>query len=68
MKADLYVTADMKYHDITDCLRAGLPVAVADHGEMESATLPELARRLAVPGELDLVLLDCRALDAPLRL
>jgi dinuclear metal center YbgI/SA1388 family protein len=68
MKADLYVTADMKYHDIIDCLRARLPVALVDHGEMESVTLVELARYLAVPGELDLMLLDYRALDTPLRL
>jgi putative NIF3 family GTP cyclohydrolase 1 type 2 len=74
MKANLYVTADMKYHDIIDCLRTGISVAVpvavavADHGEMEKATLAELARYLAVPGELDTVLLDYRALNTPLRL
>ncbi|MDR1379064.1 MAG: Nif3-like dinuclear metal center hexameric protein [Synergistaceae bacterium] len=68
MKADLYVTADMKYHDIIDCLRAGLPVAIVDHGEMESVTLVELAWYLSVPGDLELMLLDCRALDTPLRL
>ncbi|MDR1732037.1 MAG: Nif3-like dinuclear metal center hexameric protein [Synergistaceae bacterium] len=68
VKADLYVTADMKYHDIVDCVRARLPVAVIDHGEMESGTLAELARYLSVPGELEVVLLNYRALAAPLRL
>ena len=65
--AGLYVTADMKYHELVDATRAGLAVAVADHGEMERASLPELARRLAAGGELEVVLLDVRALDAPMR-
>ena len=68
MKADIYVTADMKYHDILDCTRARLPVAVADHAEMESPTLVELARYLAAPGELEVMLLDYKPLDTPLRL
>ena len=68
MKADLYVTADMKYHDIVDCIRSKLQVAVVDHAEMESATLVELARYLAVPGELEVMLLNYKALEAPLRL
>ena len=68
MKADLYVTADMKYHDVLDSVRARLPVAVADHAEMESVTLVELARHLAAPGELDVMLLDYKALETPLRL
>ena len=68
MKADIYVTADMKYHDILDCTRSRLPVAVADHAEMESTTLVELARCLAAPGELEVMLLDYRALGTPLHL
>jgi dinuclear metal center YbgI/SA1388 family protein len=68
MKADLFVTADMKYHEILDCLRARLPVAVVDHGEMEGVTLVELARRLAVVGELEVMLLVHKALETPLRL
>ncbi|MDR2529092.1 MAG: Nif3-like dinuclear metal center hexameric protein [Synergistaceae bacterium] len=67
-RADLFVTADMRYHDLLDCTRSHLPVAVADHGEMESATLPELARRLAVPGELEVILLKgCPLTRGPLR-
>jgi dinuclear metal center YbgI/SA1388 family protein len=68
MKADLYVTADMKYHDILDCTRSKLPVAVVDHAEMESVTLVELARYLAVPGELEVMLLDYKALETPLHI
>jgi dinuclear metal center YbgI/SA1388 family protein len=67
-KADLYVTADMKYHDLIDCTRVGLPVAAADHGEMENAAMEELARCLAAASEeLEVVLLGYRALGAPLR-
>jgi dinuclear metal center YbgI/SA1388 family protein len=66
MKADLYVTADMKYHDILDSVRSKLPIAVVDHSEMESVTLVELARHLATPGELEVMLMNYRALAAPL--
>ena len=65
--ADLYITADMKYHELMDANRAGLAVALADHGEMERISLPELARRVA--GEdLETVLIDVRGLGTPLRL
>jgi dinuclear metal center YbgI/SA1388 family protein len=67
MKADLYVTADMKYHDILDCTRSKLSVAVVDHAEMESVTLVELGRLLAAPGELEILLLDYKALETPAR-
>lgn len=68
MRADLYVTADMKYHDILDCVRCKLPVAVVDHAEMESVTLVELARYLAAPGELEVMLMNYKALETPLRI
>lgn len=70
-RADLYITADMKYHELMDANDAGLAVAVADHGEMERASLPELARRL---GELmaedgvKVILMDTRGLSAPIRI
>ncbi|MCR4817832.1 MAG: Nif3-like dinuclear metal center hexameric protein [Fretibacterium sp.] len=70
-RVDLYITADMKYHELMDANNAGLAVAVADHGEMERASLPELARRL---GELTaedgvkVLLLDTRGLCAPIRI
>jgi dinuclear metal center YbgI/SA1388 family protein len=79
-KADLYVTADMKYHDLIDCTRANfssasafasaLAVAVADHGEMENAAMDELARCLAAAAgdKLEVVQLSYRALEAPLHL
>jgi putative NIF3 family GTP cyclohydrolase 1 type 2 len=67
-KADLYVTADVKYHDLLDCTRADLPVAAVDHGEMESAAMEELARYVTAFGGPETVLLGHRALEAPLRL
>ena len=66
--ADLYVTADMKYHELMDANGAGLAVAVADHGEMERASLPELADRLRDAGGVEVVLLDVRGLAAPIRI
>jgi dinuclear metal center YbgI/SA1388 family protein len=65
--ADLYITADMKYHDLLDCARERLPAAVVDHGEMESAALDELARRVALTGEVEAVVLGRRVLKTPLR-
>ena len=64
--ADIYITADMKYHELIDAARAGLVVAVADHGEMERASLPELARKISLSG-IDTVLPDVNALPIPLR-
>ena len=46
--AELYVTADVKYHTLLDAERAGMPIAVVDHAEMERASLEELARRLSI--------------------
>lgn len=66
--AELYVTADAKYHTLLDAGREGMPVAVVDHAEMERASLAELARRLAVPGELETVLIEAGKLPSPQRL
>lgn len=65
--ADLYVTADVKYHALLDAERGGMPLAVVDHAEMERASLAELARRLAVPGELETLLIGAGRLSSPLR-
>ena len=68
---ELYLTADMKYHELMDANDAGLAVAVADHGEMERASLPELACRLRVltaEDGVEVILLDARGLRAPVRI
>ncbi|GHS93048.1 GTP cyclohydrolase 1 type 2 [Synergistales bacterium] len=67
-KADIYITADIKYHELLDCAAAGLSVAAVDHGEMEGATMADLAERMAAPGKLDVILLDYRGLGSPIRL
>lgn len=41
--ADIFVTADLSYHDRGDASASGLIMAAADHGEMERASLPALA-------------------------
>ena len=65
--ADVYITADVKYHVLLDATRAGLPMVLVDHAEMESASLEALICRLKRTGELDVVLLDVRGLGTPLR-
>lgn len=65
LNADIYITADMKYHELIDANRAGLNIALIDHGEMERASLPELERKLKkiCGGELEFILLDIKALN-----
>ena len=65
--ADVYITADMKYHELTDATRAGLSVALAEHGEMERATIPELARKISESG-IETRIIDVRALTKPVRI
>ncbi|MCE5201936.1 MAG: Nif3-like dinuclear metal center hexameric protein [Synergistaceae bacterium] len=41
--ADVFITADMSYHQRQDALGMGLNIIVTDHGEMEKVSLPALA-------------------------
>jgi dinuclear metal center YbgI/SA1388 family protein len=41
--ADVFITADLRYHEILEGRFSGIPLLVCDHGEMEAATLPRLA-------------------------
>ena len=41
--ADVFVTADMKYHQILEAAENGLAIVSVDHGEMESVSLADLA-------------------------
>ena len=65
-EADVFITADMKYHELVDVL-ADVNIALADHGEMERASLPELVRQLAA-SKIETVLLDVKALPDPVRI
>ena len=66
-RADVYITADMKYHELIDATHAGLNIILVEHGEMERASLPKLAEKVSACG-IDVSLLDVKALPAPLRL
>ena len=65
--ADVYITADMKYHELIDATRAGLTIGNINHGEMERASLPELARKISECG-IETVLLNVNALTEPTRI
>ena len=66
-KADIYLTADMKYHELSDAVNEGLAIGLINHGEMERASLPELARKISLGG-VETELLDVKALPEPLRI
>ena len=66
-KADVYITADMKYHELIDATREGLTIANLNHGEMERASLPELAKRISECGT-ETVILNVNALNEPIRI
>ena len=65
-KADIYLTADMKYHELIDATRAGLSIGICDHGEMERASLSKLAEKISAYG-VETVIFNVNALFKPLR-
>ena len=65
--ADIYLTADMKYHELIDATKAGLIIGLMDHGEMERASLSKLAEKVSLCG-VATKLIDVKALPSPLRL
>ena len=66
-RADIYITADMKYHELIDATHAGLSIALCEHGEMERASLNKLAEKISACG-VETVLLEVKALIQPMRL
>ena len=66
-KADVYITADMKYHELIDASREGLTIANINHGEMERASLPKLAEKISECG-IETVILNINALTEPVRI
>ena len=65
--ADVYITADMKYHELIDATCAGLTIVNINHGEMERASLPELARKVSECG-IESIILNINALNEPTRI
>jgi dinuclear metal center YbgI/SA1388 family protein len=55
--ADVFVTADIAYHDRNDALSMGLSLISTDHGEMERAALPALKKIVEIETGLETVLL-----------
>lgn len=66
-KADVYITADMKYHELIDSTREGLTIANINHGEMERASLSELAKKVSDCG-IETLILNINALREPTRI
>ncbi len=67
LKADIYLTADMKYHELSDAVNEGLAIGLINHGEMERAAIPELARKISLGG-FETQILDVKALPEPMRI
>ena len=65
--SDVYITADMKYHDLIDSTRDGLNILLIEHGEMERVSLPALANKVSDCG-IKVILLDVKALTMPYRM
>lgn len=61
--AQVYFTADMKYHERQDACRNGLILFLADHGEMESRSLPDLAECISEELEEKAVFLSFSPLE-----
>ena len=65
--ADIYLTADMKYHELSDAVNEGLAIGLINHGEMERASIPALAHKISLGG-FETQILDVKALPEPLRI
>ena len=65
--SDIYVTADMKYHEISDAVNEGLTIALCEHGEMERASIPALASKISECG-IETVIVNVKALPEMTRI
>lgn len=61
--ADVFVTADMKYHQIMEAVESGIGVVLADHGEIERNSVPVLKELLSKNIPLEVVLVDEKGFD-----
>jgi dinuclear metal center YbgI/SA1388 family protein len=61
--ADLYITADIKYHDILEACSNGLRIMSVDHGEMESVSMPVLADLVSRSSGIPVHLIRTRSLN-----
>lgn len=65
-KADLFVTADVKYHQIEQALDRDLALCIVDHGEMEALSLDRMAETVTEATGLPATVLQERALPVPI--
>lgn len=56
--ADVYLTADVRYHELLHAQLTKTRLIVVNHGEMESASLPDLCRVVHTVTGLEAVLLE----------
>ncbi len=61
--ADVFVTADMKYHQIMGAVESGLGVVVVDHGEMERKSIPALKDLISKILPVEVVFVDRNGFD-----
>lgn len=61
--ADVFITADMKYHQIMDAVERGLGVVLADHGEMERKSIPALKDLISKILPVEVVFVDRDGFD-----
>ena len=65
--SDIYLTADMKYHELSDANNDGLSIGLINHGEMERASLKEFAQKISQSG-IETIIINVNALSEPLRI
>ena len=56
--ADVFITADISYHQREDALEAGMSVISCDHGEMENISLNKLSYIVREITELPVILIE----------
>lgn len=56
--ADLFLTSDMKYHELQDAVDCGLAIALADHGEVERTSIPFLKSEIKKRIGIEVVVLE----------
>lgn len=56
--AQVYITGDLKYHDVQDAVAMGINMVQVDHGEMEWASMEDLSREISRCSGLETVLLE----------
>jgi putative NIF3 family GTP cyclohydrolase 1 type 2 len=62
--SEVFITADMKYHQVMEAVESGLAVVAMDHGEMERVTLPALGSLLSRVLAVEVLQVDVRGFEA----